>query len=129
MNKKLTPKDRGLIKGSIRRAFARSELRKSVLQDAKVAHTDLTRPRVKTWYRCEECNGRFAQHQLEVDHRDPVIPTNKTLEDMTWEELVDRTWCDRINLQVLCDPCHDKKTALERDERKQHKKRKVKVNG
>lgn len=122
MNEGLTAKDRGLIKGAVRRAFARSELRRSVLADAKVEHSDPTRPRVKTWYKCEECNGRFAQHQLEIDHVSPVVPVDKTLAEMSWDDLINRTWCDKMGLQVLCEECHDKKSADERKQRKEHKK-------
>jgi 5-methylcytosine-specific restriction endonuclease McrA len=124
MNEKLTAKDRGLIKGAIRRAFARSALRRSVLDDTKISHSDPNRPRVKTWYRCECCNGKFAQYELEVDHVHPVVPVTKSLEEMSWDELIDRTWCDRIGLQVLCETCHDAKSAREREERKA---RKVKI--
>lgn len=122
MNEKLTAKDRGLIKGAIRRAFVRSALRRSILDDAKISHSDALRPRVKTWYRCEICNGKFAQYELEVDHISPVVPTDKTLEEMSWDDLIDRTWCDRMGLQVLCEECHDKKTAEERKQRKEAKK-------
>lgn len=128
MNNRLTPKDRGLIKGAVRRAFARSELRRSVLQMAKIVHSDASRPRVKTWYKCAGCSKPFAQHQLEVDHVSPVIPTDTSLEEMSWDDLINRTWCDKMNLQVLCETCHYKKSAIEREERKEHKKKR-KENG
>ncbi len=121
MNPRLTAKDRGLIKGSIRRAFARSELRRSVLADAKISHSDPKRPRVKTWYKCAGCNQPFAQHQLAVDHRIPVIPVNSSLEEMTWDDLVNRMWCDKKDLQVLCDTCHTVKTNEEKKLRKEYK--------
>lgn len=121
MNERLTPKDRGLIKGAIRRAFARSELRRSVLQMAKIIHSDPSRPRVKTWYRCTGCQKPFAQHQLEVDHISPVVPVNTTLEKMSWDDLINNTWCGKVGLQVLCEECHDSKSALEREQRKAFK--------
>ena len=122
MNSRLTPKDRGMVKGAIRRAFSRSELRRSVLQDAKISHTDPSRPRVKTWYACAKCSRPFAQHELEVDHIEPIIPVDTALEHMSWDTLVNNTWCDKKKLQVLCESCHDAKSAIERAQRKEHKK-------
>jgi 5-methylcytosine-specific restriction endonuclease McrA len=121
MNPRLNARDRGLIKGAVRRAFARSELRRSVLQDAKITHSDPSRPRVKTWYKCAHCEKPFAQHQLEVDHKSPVVPTHTTLEKMSWDDLINNTWCDKIGLQVLCETCHDLKSANERKLRKEAK--------
>lgn len=123
MNSRLTAKDRGLIKGAIRRAFSRSELRKSALMSQKIAHLDPLRPRVKTWYKCEICKGLFAGYEIVIDHKTPVIPINSSLEDMTWDELVDRMWCEPHNLQVICnEACHTAKSKLESKQRKEHKK-------
>lgn len=121
MNSRLTPKDRGLIKGAVRRAFARSELRRSILAASKIEHTDVARLRVKTWYECSGCQHPFAQYQLEVDHISPVIPITSSLEEMSWDELINNTWCDKVNLQVLCEECHYIKSAKEREQRKVHK--------
>lgn len=122
MNSRLTARDRGLIKGSIRRAFSRSALHKKAMDNEKIVHSDPKRPRVKTWYKCEHCGGKFAAHQLSVDHVNPIVPVNTTLEQMSWDELIDRTWCEEIDLQVLCDLCHDIKTSKEREQRKEYKR-------
>lgn len=124
MNSRLTPKDRGLIKGAIRRAFVRSALHRSVMDRAKVqGHTDLERPRVKTWYNCEMCKKFCAGYELQVDHISPVIPFDTTMEKMTLDDLVDRTWCADWNLQAICkDPCHTNKTKGEKKLRKEYKK-------
>lgn len=121
MNKRLTPKDRGLIKGAVRRAFARSALHREVLIRQKVPHADPTRPRVKTWYECQGCKKKFAGFQLSVDHINPIVPVDTTLEHMTWDELINNTWCDEKYLQTLCDTCHDTKTEEERKQRKAFK--------
>ncbi len=122
MNNRLTAKDRGLLKGAIRRAFARSELRRSVLLGSKTEHVDPNRPRVKTWYQCEVCDKYCAGHELQIDHIEPVIPYDKSMEEMTLDEIVARTWCEVHNLQVICiDPCHTNKTKLERKLRKELK--------
>ena len=46
-----------------------------------------------------------------VDHISPVVgPEGFT----TWDELINRLFCEEENLQVLCKVCHDAKTQDER---------------
>ena len=112
-----------MIKGAIRRAFSRSEYRRKALQAAKVDHSDPRRPRVKIWYQCAHCKGYFAQHELEVDHKDPVVPVTQSLELMSWDDVVNRTWCEVEGLQVLCaEGCHRAKTLAEQKQRREVKK-------
>lgn len=126
MNPKLTPKERGLLKGSIRRVFARSELRQQVLQTVRIDHYDADRPRVKKWGLCPGCLLKVPLYKFQVDHKDPVIPTNSSFEEMTLDEVVDRTWTTENNLTPLCESCHTVKTKAESAERKRHKKGKIK---
>lgn len=123
----MTPKERNLIKGAIRRVFSRSELRRQILRQAIIEHHDPKRKRVKTWVQCAGCKQPEAISNVEVDHIDPVIPLHLQLEDITWDNLIDRIWCAIDNLQVLCTKCHDEKSARERKERnKFRKERKLK---
>jgi hypothetical protein len=46
-NPRVTSKERGLLKGAIRRVFSRSDLRRKVIELSRIDHTDSTRPRVK----------------------------------------------------------------------------------
>lgn len=121
-NGRITPKERGLLKGAFRRVFSRSELRKAALLRVKIAHSDPNRSRVKTWYYCEHCGELHPQHFLNCDHVDPVIPTHTSFDKMTLDETADRTWCDPSNLQILCLTCHAAKSKLEKEERKKYKK-------
>lgn len=113
-NKRITPKDRNAIKGAIRRAFSRSELRKSVLKDAEIEHSDPKRPRVKKWCYCAVCGVVEAKSYLQVDHIKPVIPNNTSFEGLGVDETVNRMWCVKSNLQAICDTCHTLKTKRER---------------
>lgn len=127
MNPRLTPKDRGLIKGAMRRAFSRSELRKKVMAKSIVpGHQDPSRPRVTKWSRCAVCSGIKPAYLAVVDHISPVIPTNSSFEAMSLDETVDRMWCDEANLQAICEPCHDEKSTREKNERKLLKPKKPK---
>jgi 5-methylcytosine-specific restriction endonuclease McrA len=121
-NPKISKKERNLIKGAIRRVFARSELRQKVIAATIVAHIDLSRPKVKSWCRCKVCYNHIPKSYMEVDHINPVVPYDKALEDMTWDELVNNLWCDENNLQAICSDCHDEKTKKERKIRKESKK-------
>lgn len=122
-NPRMTAKERGLLKGAIRRVFSRSELRRTVLAAAKVEGiTSVQRPRVKTWYQCRSCDSYCAGYEMQVDHIDPLIPVNTALERMTWDEVVDRTWCEKHNLRAICLHCHKAKSKIEMAERRKYKK-------
>lgn len=115
-NPRITSKERNLIKGSIRRAFSRSELRKQILNRTIVKdYTDISRPRVKTWCRCELCGALTPKSYIEIDHIQPVIELGKQfLVDVSSDEFINNLWSESSNLQGICETCHDKKTSIER---------------
>ena len=122
MNSLISKKERGLLKGALRRVFSRSDLRRLVMDSAKIEHFDPSKPRVKKWIQCNICNKPSPQYKAAVDHVYPVVPVDKSLEVMSWDELINRIWCPRIYLQILCKVCHDEKTKQERKERTKFKK-------
>ncbi len=125
MNNRITKKERGLLKGAIRRVFSRSELRKKVLETVRVEHSDPTRARVKRWGFCPECKKIIPLYLFQVDHIIPVIHIGETLEDLSWDTLVDRIWCVESNLQPLCLTCHKQKSKLEGVQRRKAKKERL----
>lgn len=122
MKKPDNAKERGLLKASIRRVFSRSDLRRQALEANSIIHTDPLRPRVTKWSWCSECGVIEPRYLMQVDHLEPLIPVTTALEDMTWDEVVDRTWCDINNLRPVCKPCHKAKTKEENKERRMFKK-------
>ncbi len=127
MNPRVTKKERGLLKGAVRRVFSRSELRLKVLNKTVIeGHTDPARPRVKRWSRCSSCTSLVPTYLLDIDHVLPVIPIDRSFDEMTLDELVDRIWCDEKNLAGICETCHDIKTKAENLERRKNKKTKGK---
>lgn len=123
MNPRITPRERGLLKGAIRRVFARSDLRRKVVDAAIIEHTDSSRKRVKTWVRCSSCGKPEAKSNVVVDHIIPVIDVNSSFEEQGADVTIDRTWCEESNLQVICiSPCHENKTKEERKLRSKNKK-------
>ncbi len=123
-NPRVTPKDRNAIKGAIMRAFSRSELRNKIIDSTRIIHHDPKRPRVKKWSLCPLCKKKTPTYLIAVDHINPKVPVDSALEFMTWDGLIDNTWCQENNLQPICDVCHDEKTAREKQQRKENKRSK-----
>lgn len=121
-NPRITNKERGLIKGSLRRVFSRSELRQQVVAASRIEYHDPNRPRVKKWSRCELCKELTPTYLIAADHILPLIPLNSSLNEMSWDELVDRLWCDASNLQAVCVTCHKAKSKQEMKQRALFKK-------
>lgn len=124
MNERITPKDRNAIKGALRRVFSRSDLHRKVIEASIIKHSDPSRPRVKSWCKCNVCKKPEAKSYVVVDHIDPLIPVNQAFADMSLDVVVDRLWCEENNLQAICPACHDGKSASERKERKLNRSKK-----
>lgn len=117
MKKKPPYNQNAVIRGALRRAFARSpavqekmaESRREVPRYLK----DGTRAK-KDWVQrqCEVCKEWVGSTKLAIDHIDPVISVQDGFQD--WNVFIDRLWCDKSNLQRICDTCHDSKTSKER---------------
>ena len=120
----MTAKERNLVKGSIRRVFSRSDLRRKVLELSLVKHEDSSRPRVKNWAKCPLCKEFIPKSYMQVDHISPLIKLTETLDDLTWDEVVDRIWCHESNLMAICETCHKAKSKAENKERRRLKKEK-----
>ena len=122
MKKPNNPKERNLIKGAIRRVFSRSELRRRALDAAQIKdYHDPSRKRVTRWGKCSMCQALTPLYLLEIDHTDPIIPTDSSLEEMSWDQVIDRVWCDERNLRAMCKSCHAQKSTLENKERRKNK--------
>lgn len=114
------------IRGVNRRLFARSPLVQEKLDESrqefpryKKDGTLAKKPWVKR--QCEVCNQWTGSTKIAIDHIDPVVPPDgfPAHFDM-WDRItlfLKRLWCDKANLQRICDECHDKKTYKERIER------------
>lgn len=76
--------------------------------------------RMAEHFTCNMCKGEFPAKEVQVDHVEPVVCPFTGFID--WNTFINRLFCDGGNLQVLCSPCHDIKTAEERIERNGNKK-------
>lgn len=114
MNPRITKKEKGLIKGALRRIFSRSELRSQIIENSIYKGTVKSkRSKVKTWCKCASCGKLEAKSYMVVDHISPVIEVHESLATISLDTLADRIWCDSSNLQALDKKCHDVKTARE----------------
>jgi hypothetical protein len=56
--------------------------------------------------------GRKRRRQIAVDHIKPVVDPKVGF--TTWDELIERMFCEVDGYQILCPDCHEEKTADER---------------
>jgi 5-methylcytosine-specific restriction endonuclease McrA len=98
-------------------------MRKRALDKALVKdYHDPSRKRVTRWGKCTACNKLEPLYLLQIDHKEPIIPIDRSLDEMSWDEVVDKVWCDERNLQAVCKPCHKAKSKIENAERRRRKK-------
>lgn len=115
-DEKLYKKDLQKIRGGLRQAFTRSHYLKAFLQSKRIEipqfkkdGTPAKRPKVV--YECAECHGHFSSKDINVDHIERV---GKFTSFDQIEQFFSAIFCPYENLQILCRPCHDTKTAWER---------------
>ena len=91
----------------LRRASLRWPARQEVLGASRVE---------RGVYKCAMCGSLNKKDNVCVDHIHPVIPINGTF--TTFDDYIERLFCESSELQVICNRCHDLKTKLEDDMRK-----------
>lgn len=129
-NPNITEKELALIKGALRRVFARSEMHKrlvaaTIVPDSEVpAELRVVRKRVKTWCRCPVCKELTAKSYIQIDHVVPIVPLDKTFHDIfhSVQQVADAIYCNEENLRAMCKVCHASKTSEERTIRDAHRR-------
>jgi 5-methylcytosine-specific restriction endonuclease McrA len=73
------------------------------------------------FYECAICkeevpyttkDGRKRVQNVVVDHIEPIV--NPETGFTTWDDVINRMFCEEDNLQVVCKQCHDEKSAEEK---------------
>lgn len=67
--------------------------------------------RIAQHYLCAVCRKDFPSKEVQVDHIVPVVSSKGFT---TWDDYINRLFCEKENLQVLCLECHGSKTEKER---------------
>lgn len=107
------------IKSALRAASRRWPPKYEILSEACTgSKTNVKTGRLAKHYRCAMCQGHFPAKDVQVDHILPII--DPVVGFVDWDDVIDRMFCEKNNLQVLCtDPCHKSKTAVEKQQAKE----------
>jgi 5-methylcytosine-specific restriction endonuclease McrA len=110
------------ILSAIKRCFSRSPVHNSVRRAA--LDPSSSGPRGGKRYICSVCGQSYGVKEIQVDHKDPIVPVGTLSKDMSWDNIIRRTFCAPENLQVLCSDCHKAKSKIECSDRTRIKKEK-----
>lgn len=106
-------KFRSFIKGNLRRATQKWKPIQDCIREARVA---------RGLYLCAGCkeeipntikdeNGKRVKN-VHVDHINPIV--DPAIGWVSYDVMIDRMFCEKDNLQVLCFECHKRKTDEEK---------------
>ena len=99
------------IKSSLRSASIRWPPRYETLNNAFVdKRINEKTGRLAKHFECNLCKGHFPQKDVEVNHKDPVVPTSGF---DSWDNVIERMFCESDGLELLCEPCHKNVTKNE----------------
>jgi hypothetical protein len=113
----MTPaKFKSWIISLLRRGTMRWPPRNECLNEAKTKKKiNKKTNRLAQHYKCKGCGKEFPLKEVCVDHIEPVVDVNRGF--VSWDEYIERMFCSKEKLQVLCSTCHDEKTAKEKTQR------------
>ncbi len=114
------PRNAGTMTESAFWSFIRSALRQKsrfwrpILQCKLEARRPYKGPnkRQKFEYLCNDCKKWYPEKKINVDHMVPAGSLNCAAD---LPGFVERLFCEKEHLQVLCESCHDHKTKLEKN--------------
>ena len=67
--------------------------------------------------------------KIEIDHQESCVPLEGFPgKKWDWNIFLDNMFCDEDGFNVICKPCHDSKTFLEKEIRKEARQKNKKVN-
>lgn len=90
------------LTGVLRRASLRWPARSEALRRGRID---------RGLYQCAICLREFKQREVAVDHIKPVISLTEGF--TTWDDFIERLFCEPEHMQVLCHVCHNSKSAVE----------------
>lgn len=98
------------VKGALRSASQRWPPKYQCLNEAKTEkRINKALGRLAQHYKCNSCKNEFVLKDVQVDHVEAIG------EFVSWDLVVERMFCEKDNLQVLCKTCHALKTKAERE--------------
>jgi len=112
------------------RSFIENALRSATRKWGPIGDCEKAARTRRGYYRCACCQkeipatvkeGRKRVNNKFVDHIEPAVPVTGWT---TWDDYIERLFCEIENLQLLCKECHDLKSKEEMAERAYHRKNK-----
>lgn len=111
------------IKSALRSASQRWPPRYAALHAAFVGkRTNPASGRIAGFYKCNSCQVDFPAKNVQVNHIEPVIPITGF---KSWDDTIERLFCEQSGLEVLCVDCHKAVTKQENLERKVHNEKSI----
>lgn len=101
------------IRSLLRRGFMKYPVKFQVKNEASRPYKGSDKRRKKE-YQCAVCEGWFPDKEVAVDHIEPC-GSLKSYEDLP--KFVATLFCEKENLQIVCNECHQQKSNREREER------------
>jgi 5-methylcytosine-specific restriction endonuclease McrA len=99
---------KGFITSALRSAMRRWPPKWDALREAFTCTKKNNKTkRLAKHYKCATCKKEYTSTNVQVDH---IIPIGSC---KSWDEFIERLFCEKDNLQVLCKLCHKKKTKKE----------------
>ena len=121
---------RAFITNALRAATRKWPPKYETLNDAKTEKKiNPKTKRLGQHYLCNACGNDSPSRDVQVDHIEPVVDPSTGVQ--SWDIFIDRLFCSRDNLQVLCTACHKLKTSeenLQSKLKRQSKPRKAPLN-
>ena len=108
---------RSFVTSALRAASRRWPPKYKALKEAFVGRkTNKKTGKLAMHYKCAKCKKHFVAADVQVDHVLPVVDPKVGF--VSWDDFINRIFCEIENLQVMCKPCHKVKTEEEKLERK-----------
>ena len=101
--------------------FIRNQLRQATRKWSPIIETKKGALVSRGVYRCNGCGenvpvsirvGPKRVNNVFVDHIEPIVDPVEGF--TTFDNYIDRMFCEKDNLQLLCGECHDEKSLAER---------------
>lgn len=109
------------IKSALRTASVRWPPRYETLSEAFAgSKINPESGRMAKHYKCASCKKEFPAKNIEVNHIEPVVPIEGFT---TWDDIIERMFCEKEGLEALCKECHKERTKEENAKRKEYRKR------
>lgn len=103
---------RAFVISALRSATIRWGPRYAVIKNAFVARGDNPETgRPCKLHLCAMCQGTFPQSHMRADHILPVV--DPSVGFVSWDEYINRMFCEASGFQALCLRCHEEKSRRE----------------